>query len=53
VVTVDEIIRGVNIVLGNQSLDLWLSLDANYDEQVDVTELVQAVGDALSGCGGA
>ena len=50
-VTVDEIIRGVNIILGNESLDLCLSLDRNNDDEVDVSDLVQAVNDALNGCG--
>jgi DNA-binding beta-propeller fold protein YncE len=52
-VTIEEIIRGVNIALGNQSIDLCLSSDGNHDEQVDVGDLVQAVNDALNGCGGA
>ena len=51
-VSVEEIIRGVNIALGSASLDLCLSLDRNRDERVDVSELVEAVYDALHGCGG-
>ena len=50
-VSVEEIIRGVNIALGSTSLDLCLGLDRNRDEQVDVSELVEAVYDALHGCG--
>jgi hypothetical protein len=52
-VTVNEIIRGVNIVLGNQSIDFCLSLDRDGDDQIHVSDLVQAVNDALNGCGGA
>ena len=52
-VSVEEIIRGVNIALGKMSLDLCLGLDRNGDEQVDVSELVEAVYDALHGCSGA
>ena len=52
VVTINEIIRGVDIVLGIESLDLCLTLDRDHDDQVDVSDLVQAVNDALNGCGG-
>ena len=52
-VSVDEILRGINIVLGNESLDLCLSLDADHDEQVDVSDLLQGLNAALNGCGGA
>lgn len=51
-VTVDELIKGVNIVLGTLPISDCLALDANSDETVTVDELVKAVGAALNGCGG-
>jgi len=51
-VTVDEIIRGVNIAVGSEAVDLCQSLDRNHDNQVDESDLMQAVSDALEGCGG-
>lgn len=50
-VTVDDIIRGVNIVLGNESLDHCLSLDRDHDDLVNVSDLVEAVNEALTSCG--
>ncbi|MFQ5667969.1 MAG: putative Ig domain-containing protein [Candidatus Binatia bacterium] len=49
-VTVDELVRGVNIALGNLSLDSCLPFDSNNDTAVTVDELVRAVNAALSGC---
>jgi hypothetical protein len=49
-VTVDEIVKGVNIVLGERPLDQCPPLDCNGNGQVTVACLVQAVGAALNGC---
>lgn len=49
-VTVDEIVRMVNIALGTQELSLCLAADGNGDGQVTVDEIVQAVNNALNGC---
>jgi len=51
-VTVDELIKGVNIALGSASLDQCSSFDTNGDGEVTVDELVRAVNNALTGCGG-
>lgn len=50
-VTIDELLRGVNIALGNVPVDQCRALDANRDEQVTVEELVSGVNKALNGCG--
>src|SRR6185369_12835894 len=49
-VTVDELVRGVNIALGRVNLDLCEGLDADHDRAVRVNELVGAVARALGGC---
>ncbi len=49
-VTVDELMRGVNVSLGATPLDTCSAFDANADRQVTVNELVQAVNAALIGC---
>jgi parallel beta-helix repeat protein len=49
-VTVDELIKGVAIALGNLPIDYCLAMDANADGAVTVDELVTAVGNALNGC---
>jgi hypothetical protein len=49
-VTVDELIKGVNIALGSASRDQCPSFDTNGDGEVTVDELVHAVNNALSGC---
>lgn len=50
VVTVDELIRGTSIALGNQLLTSCTIMDANRDGVVTVEELVRAVQGALNGC---
>lgn len=50
-VTVDELIRGVNIALGNAPLDECRAFDSNGDGQVTIDELIRAVDNALYGCG--
>ena len=49
-VTVDELIKGVNIALGTLPLSDCLSLDANGDGTVTVDEIVKAVNAALNSC---
>jgi hypothetical protein len=49
-VTVDELIKGVQIALGEQPLDACPRFDTNADGNVTVDELVLAVGGALNGC---
>jgi YVTN family beta-propeller protein len=50
VVTVEELLLGVNIALGTAPLSECLSLDANHDGVVTVDELLAAVNTALNGC---
>jgi glucose/arabinose dehydrogenase len=49
-VTVDELVLGVNISLGNLPIDSCPVFDADGDGHVSVDELIQAVNNALNGC---
>jgi hypothetical protein len=49
-VTVDELIRGVNILLGRALPDICPSFDTNDSGTVTVDELVAAVNRTLNGC---
>jgi ELWxxDGT repeat protein len=49
-VTVDELIMGVNIALGNLTLAQCANLDVNADGTVTIDEIMEAVGHALNGC---
>jgi hypothetical protein len=49
-VTVDELVRAVNIALGSGPADECPGADVNRDGQVTIDELVKAVNAALSGC---
>jgi hypothetical protein len=49
-VTVDELVKGVNIALGTALLSDCAAFDKNGDQRVMVDELVTAVNNALSGC---
>jgi hypothetical protein len=49
-VTVDELIKGVNIALDTTSGDLCPSFDTSGDGAVTINELIAAVKHALSGC---
>ena len=51
-VTVDELVKGVNIALGNAALDQCSAFDCNHNRHVTVDCLMQAVDNALNGCGG-
>jgi hypothetical protein len=50
IVTVDEILTGVNVALGSATLDRCPVLDANGDGEVTITELLVTVNNALNGC---
>jgi hypothetical protein len=49
-VTVDDLIKGVNIALGTTSIDACASFDTNGDGAVTINELIAAVNRALNGC---
>ncbi len=49
-VTVDDLVQGVNIALGNAEVYRCPSFDRDADFQVAVDELVGAVDNALGGC---
>jgi len=49
-VTVDELVTGVNIALGNLPVSTCIAFDANSDSLATVNELVGAVRNALEGC---
>jgi Ca2+-binding EF-hand superfamily protein len=49
-VTVDELIKGVNIAIGTTSIDACSSFDTNGDGAVTINELIAAVNRALTGC---
>ncbi len=49
-VSVDELVLGVNIALGNTSLGQCQSFDSDGDGEVAINELIAAVNSALNGC---
>ena len=49
-VTVDEIVRGVNIALGNRPVEDCLKFDRDDSGTVTVDEIVDAIANALNGC---
>lgn len=49
-VAVNELITGVNIALGNSTVDACPSFDRNGDGSVSINELIAAVNAALNGC---
>jgi hypothetical protein len=49
-VTIDELIRGVSIALGLTAATECPNFDPDDDGQVVVSELIQGVNAALSGC---
>lgn len=51
VVTVNEVIVGVSIALGNAPITSCAAFDANHSGMVEVHELVAAVTNLLYGCG--
>lgn len=50
IVTIDELVTGVDIALGTAPLDRCRAFDCNGAEQVTIDCLVQAVSHALNGC---
>jgi hypothetical protein len=50
-VSVDELVRGLNVALGRDSVDSCPAADSNMDEMMTVDELVRAVSSAIDGCG--
>jgi hypothetical protein len=50
-VTVDEIIIGGNIALGETPIAACPAIDVNKDNSVTVEEIITAVTKALGGCG--
>ncbi len=51
-VTIDEILLGVNLVIGSATQGACPALDGNGNGVITVDELVRAVGAALDGCPG-
>ncbi|MEO8602994.1 MAG: PQQ-binding-like beta-propeller repeat protein [bacterium] len=51
-VSIDELIRAVQITLGDATLDQCDAVDNNRDGQVTVNELIRGVTKGLNGCGG-
>ena len=49
-VTIDELIRGVDIALGSAGLDACPEFDADHSGTVSVDEIILAVNNALLGC---
>jgi hypothetical protein len=49
-VTIDELVRLVNIALGTAEVSECGAGDGNGDGQITIDELVLAVSHALSGC---
>ncbi|MGH7789204.1 MAG: hypothetical protein ACRERC_20205 [Candidatus Binatia bacterium] len=51
VVTINELIVGVNIALGNAPVTTCPAFDPNHDGKVGINELIAAVNNSLYGCG--
>ncbi|MDX2170208.1 MAG: hypothetical protein SF182_24265 [Deltaproteobacteria bacterium] len=49
-VTVEELVRGVNIALGAQGVETCTSFDRNDNAEVTIDELIAGVNSALQGC---
>lgn len=49
-VTVNDILKGVNIALEITAIDTCSALDVNDDNEVEVTELIAGVNNVLYGC---
>jgi cysteine-rich repeat protein len=49
-VTVDELVRAVNIALGSAALGLCPGIDGNADGSAGIDELIRAVNNALQSC---
>lgn len=51
-VTIDELVRGVDIALGGEAIAACDAIDNDRDGAVGIDELIRGVGRALAGCGG-
>jgi len=51
-VSVDELVEGIDITLGNDHVESCRAFDRDEDGQVAIYELTQAVNNALNGCFG-
>lgn len=51
-VSINELIIGVRVALGQAAVEDCLDFDSNGDGEVSVSELIQAIGSALRGCTG-
>jgi len=51
-VTIDELVRAVQVALGAATIDDCDAIDNNRDGQVTVNELIRGVAKGLNGCGG-
>jgi hypothetical protein len=49
-VTVDELVRGIDVALGGEPIDDCPLVDGNGDGSVSISELVAAVDSAVNGC---
>lgn len=49
-VTVDEVLRGIGIALGNQDLSTCTAYDTDVNGAVTIDEIVQAIDATLGGC---
>lgn len=49
-VGINELVLGVNIALGNETVDRCPGFDTSGDGQVGISELIAAVNNALGGC---
>jgi hypothetical protein len=49
-VSIDELVRSVNIALGVSAIDVCQNVDGDGNGRVSVDELIQAVNAALAGC---
>lgn len=49
-VAINELLLGVNIALDNVQADVCPRFDGDGDDRVTIPELIQAVGNALTGC---
>jgi hypothetical protein len=49
-VTIDELVRSVNIALGNAAVEVCVATDRNGNGAVTIDEVVAAVNGALNGC---
>src|SRR3989338_3202027 len=49
-VEINELVNSVNIVLGNESVEICLLADKNQDERITIDELLVSINNSLNGC---